>query len=77
MSRVRRRWSTVSLHGPYIETKLPELKRRHKRSFTTIVEILIDRALADPSLLATPLEVPRDTAPSDEPDAGDGDHAQS
>lgn len=48
-----RKWSSVSVHIEYIR-KLRALKSRHKRSFTSIVELLIDRALADPSLLVPP-----------------------
>lgn len=44
--RMRQRWMTVSIHAEY-RAKLQELKTRHRRSFTNMVELLIDKALAD------------------------------
>lgn len=70
---MRRKWSTVSVHRPYM-AKLEQLKTVHKRSFSNIVELLIDRALADPALV-TPIEAPERSedhdGPQDPGSAGD------
>jgi len=48
--RMRERWATVSVHVEYL-AKLACLKEKHRRSYTSMVEILIDKALENDALL--------------------------